>query len=205
MTGSRGGWKIEKQGRRWKVGGKEDGVGNRWPRWKRDATSRINGLSCRRRCRREGERKREPNELRQERQPAQRNVARYILRNIPILWAILTPSFSRLPLPSPATTSRNKDANYPSRRSFRLRLVKIQIRWVRAVRRRYDLKGLLYIISYASCIARTIGRGHDNFLQKFLNRHLSNEEENEEALRSWKHRWLPIPRLSSRKRRTQRG
>lgn len=42
------------------------------------------------------------------------------------------------------STSRNKDANYPSRRSFRSRLVKIQIRWIRAVRRRYDLKGFLY-------------------------------------------------------------
>mgnify|MGYP004580533363 CR=1 FL=1 len=94
-------------------------VGYRWPRWKRDATSRINGLSCRRRCRREGERKREPDELRRERQPARQNVARYILRNIPILWAsLLTPlRFSRPPSPSPIQrATRNADSQLSSSR-----------------------------------------------------------------------------------------
>lgn len=42
------------------------------------------------------------------------------------------------------STSHNKDANYPSRRSFRLRLVKIHIQMdsnrIRVVDERYDLK-----------------------------------------------------------------
>lgn len=57
---------------------------------RRAAASRINGLSCRRRCRREGEGKRESG-MNYDGSVSQRqeNVARYILRNIPILWAAL--------------------------------------------------------------------------------------------------------------------
>lgn len=77
-------------------------------RWRdgprRAAASRINGLSCRRRCRREGEGKRESG-MNYDGSVSQRqeNVGRYILRNIPILWAAPAPSDERKGgrLPSP--------------------------------------------------------------------------------------------------------
>lgn len=63
---------------------------------RRAAASRINGLSCRRRCRREGEGKRESG-MNYDGSVSQRqeNVGRYILRNIPILWAAPAPSDER--------------------------------------------------------------------------------------------------------------
>lgn len=76
---------------------RRESMAGRWrdgPR--RAATSRINGLSCRRRCRREGEGKRESG-MNYDGSVSQRqeNVGRYILRNIPILWAAPAPSDER--------------------------------------------------------------------------------------------------------------
>jgi hypothetical protein len=60
----------------------------------RAAASRINGLSCRRRCRREGERRQARVGMNYGGSVSQRqeNVGRYILRNIPILWVAPAPS-----------------------------------------------------------------------------------------------------------------
>lgn len=76
---------------------RRESMAGRWrdgPR--RAAASRINGLSCRRRCRREGEGKRESG-MNYDGSVSQRqeNVGRYILRNIPILWAAPAPSDER--------------------------------------------------------------------------------------------------------------
>lgn len=83
---------------------RRESMAGRWrdgPR--RAAASRINGLSCRRRCRREGEGKRESG-MNYDGSVSQRqeNVGRYILRNIPILWAApraLERARERLPSP----------------------------------------------------------------------------------------------------------